>query len=838
MGAESDREALGNQTPVTGLEPGSIISRVRIYLDAASPANAYTLLAQVVLDHEMPDETRLELLALRVSAALTLGRLEEAVAHATALERALRECPSTSCDLRVESRTLMARVSSAGGDLSFARNHLDAIKAADRAACSTAVFTSLCVAEVELLFRLGCLERAEAVASQAVERADGAGHPASLGKACTTLGTVLKADGRFPEALRLYTRAAASYHAAGDYSGLAFVHLNRAALLNRIGHLPEARAAYEEAYRRSREISHAANITRSRLGQGMVAIRQGRLDAARRHLLEGWLEARRQRAPREQALALEFLGEALTLMGRPEPARRALALCRRIATRIAPEGDLVAECGIREAFLALTQGDLAGAETLAATAQAGSSRAGFTWEEAQALRLRGAALCLLGRRDEARACLQAAHDKLRTMGEQLEVQLVRRWLALLDGEAAGGEPPIHPALMAASHRTSPLQAVPAAFTDAPIDGATDGRNDSIALNGNVRREGSSCRNGDHGRSGGLRRGGSNRRGGNNGAHETWRRLGLATKSPRLLSMLREAEMLALADCAVLVQGETGTGKELLARGIHELSGRSGRLVPVNVGALPPELLESELFGSEKGAYTGADQARRGLVVEAEDGTLFLDEIGDISPRGQVALLRFLDSGEIRPVGSSRISRVKLGVITATNRPLKERIRHDAFRRDLYYRLAQGVVTLPPLRERIEDLPGLITILWDRQAPGTELPPGLLEADSLVPLRAHPWPGNVRELDQFLRRLRLSLESRSGARVSPHRIWTILGNGAVDRARSTTPGLPSTEQIRRVLRECRGNRAHAARTLGIGRSTFYRIVEERGLILPPPSSPPC
>jgi two-component system response regulator HupR/HoxA len=294
-------------------------------------------------------------------------------------------------------------------------------------------------------------------------------------------------------------------------------------------------------------------------------------------------------------------------------------------------------------------------------------------------------------------------------------------------------------------------------------------------------------------------------------------------------MLREAEMLALADCAVLIQGETGTGKELLARGIHELSGRPGRLVPVNVGAITPDLFESELFGSEKGAYTGADHTRHGLIVEAEGGTLFLDEIGDIGPRGQVALLRFLDSGEVRPVGSHRISRVKLGVVTATNRLLRERVRHDAFRRDLYYRLAQGVVTLPPLRERLEDLPDLIQILWARHTPHTELPPGLLDNNSLVPLRAHPWPGNVRELDQFLRRLRMSSDAMGHPRVSPHRIWTLLGVGEAGRALTGATEPLSTEQIRRVLRECRGNRTQAARTLGMARSRFYRLLEERGLM---------
>jgi DNA-binding NtrC family response regulator/tetratricopeptide (TPR) repeat protein len=732
------------------------------------------------------------------------------------LEALIKDAPPVGAELRAEAIAVLAGWHNSRGDYAQTTALVDEfLEQLVGRELSASAFVSLLSFRFVSLIREGRIDEAEDIASICVEKADRENAPLPAGIARNLLAVALKARGQMADALKLYAQAAARFAVAGDSVWTARVHLNRAALLNRIGHLPEAHAAYEEAHRRSREISHATNVMRSRLGLGMVSIRQGNLDAARRHLLHGWLEARRLKTPREQALALEFLGEALTLMGRPQTARRALALCRRIATRIAPEGDLVAECGIREALLALTQGDPAEAEAVATPALACASKAGFAWEECQALRLRGVARFLLGRRDEARSDLRTAHDKLQTMGEELEVQLVRRWLACLDGEIAGAMPPLHPAQMALAAvtlATATSEAMVPESTLPPAASVAGRRDRSHRSNGRTEE-----------------------------IQEIWCRLGLATKSPRLLSMLHEAEMLAIADCAVLVQGETGTGKELLARGIHELSGRQGRLVPVNVGAITPDLFESELFGSEKGAYTGADHTRHGLVVEAEGGTLFLDEIGDIGPRGQVALLRFLDSGEVRPVGSHRISRVKLGVVTATNRLLKERILHDAFRHDLYYRLAQGVVTLPPLRERLEDLPDLIQILWTRQGQPSALPPGLLDNDCLVPLRAHLWPGNVRELDQFLRRLRMSLHAKGHLRVSPHRIWTLIGGagggggrgifhgGTADRARAGAAEPISTEQIRRVLRECRGNRTHAARTLGIARSSFYRLLEERGLM---------
>jgi two-component system, NtrC family, response regulator AtoC len=808
MTGKGNGETLRPRLPEDAAAMRSILRRARIYLDAGSPASSHDLLSPIGLCMSASDkllaEERLETLILQLRSCRELGHSEHLAEFVPGLERLLDNANPIRAELKAEGGVVLAGWYSSRSDYSRATKIVNEfLDTHHYRNLPVAVFVSLSVFRFDGLIREGRLDEAEEVASICVEKADLENAPLPAGIARNLLAQVLKAKGRTSDALKLYTQAAARFGVAGDSVWTARVHLNRAALLNRIGHLPEAFAAYEEAHRRSREISHAANIMRSRLGLGMVSIRQGNLAVARRHLVQGWLEARRLKMPREEALALEFLGEALTLMGRPQAAQRALALCRRIATRIAPAGDVVAECGIREALLALVRGDARAAEELATPAYACAAKAGFAWEECQALRLRGIARCLLGRPAEARMDLQTAYDKLQAMGEELEIQIVRRWLARLDGENAGAMLPIHPAQLVTAPTATTLP--PEAGVPSLSDGSPDPNHDSGPDRSSVR---------------------SKSRGAT--VQEIWRRLGLATRSPRLLSMLHEAELLALADCAVLVQGETGTGKELLARGIHELSGRPGPLVPVNVGAITPDLFESELFGSEKGAYTGADRDRHGLVVEAEGGTLFLDEIGDIGPRGQVALLRFLDSGEVRRVGSNRISRVKLGVVTATNRLLKERILQDAFRRDLYYRLAQGVVTLPPLRERLDDLPDLMQILWARQAPLAELPPGLLDSACLAPLRAHRWPGNVRELDQFLRRVRMSPAVNGRTRVSAHRIWALLTDGSAERSTNGVPGMPSTEQIRQALRQCGGNRTQAARILGMARSRLYRLLDERGL----------
>jgi DNA-binding NtrC family response regulator len=647
------------------------------------------------------------------------------------------------------------------------------------------------------------------------------------------LATVLKHRGRFPEALSLYTQAEAFHQLSGDLDGMARVQLNRALILNRLGWVREAATILECAHRRACEISHPRLMLRTDLGLGLVAIRRGEFDDARRRLLRGWLEARRLQMPREQALALEFLGETLILARRIDTARRILALCRRTAERIAPESDLIAECGIREALLALAVGDSDAAWKAAEGARACAVKVGLPWEESQALRLRAVASHRLGRCAEARVALLAARDRLTAMNEQLEIRLASRWLEFVDSGGRGDEPPIHPAqeslLAGRSLGTTAGTTPEAATTSASRIDASPLRH--LAHPNNV--PGARPR---QGRAGGLQ--------------EVWRHLGLVTRSPQLQCLLRDAEMLAACGGIVLVQGETGTGKELLARGIHNLSGREGPLVPVNIGAVSPDLFEAELFGVEKGSYTGAGQSRPGLAVAAHGGTLFLDEIGEVGARGQVALLRFLDSGEVRPVGSTRILHVQLGMVAATNRRLKELVSRDRFRSDLYYRLAQGVLELPPLRDRLEDLPELVERLWIRQVGGAERPSGLLDDDALGILRAYAWPGNVRELDHYLRRLRISLACAGETRVTLQRLQGHLGvrTGSLEMAapsardvkrrppvvaRAASSARPDAVQVDQAMRAARGNVSRAARILGIQRGSLYRLLERKDAAESPP-----
>lgn len=259
---------------------------------------------------------------------------------------------------------------------------------------------------------------------------------------------------------------------------------------------------------------------------------------------------------------------------------------------------------------------------------------------------------------------------------------------------------------------------------------------------------------------------------------------------------------------ILVRGETGTGKELIARAIHDVSGRRGAFVPVNCGALPRTLLESELFGSKRGAFSGAQADREGLVRHADGGTLFLDEIAELPEESQVALLRVLQEGEVRPVGASDAMRVDLRVLAATHQDLEARIAEGRFRKDLYARLIGYVVTLPPLRARREDIGTLIATFLGRA--GEASASITLHRQAARALMEYAYPLNIRELEQAIRTA-VALSDRGEIRIEH----------LPDAIRSYRPGEPNVppdeqqlqDQITELLRLHRGNVTAVARKLG-------------------------
>ena len=270
---------------------------------------------------------------------------------------------------------------------------------------------------------------------------------------------------------------------------------------------------------------------------------------------------------------------------------------------------------------------------------------------------------------------------------------------------------------------------------------------------------------------------------------------------------------------ILIDGESGTGKELAARSIHELSGRTGVFVPVNCGAMSAELLESELFGHVKGAFTGAHQGREGLFSYANGGTLFLDEIGEMPLSMQAHLLRVLDEKNIRPVGSNQEVPVDVRIIAASNRKLEQRVSEGEFREDLFFRLNVLNLQIPPLRERIDDLKELSQYFIDTISVGLGVKPSRLSNDELVLLSAYDWPGNVRELKNVIERSLLLNSLPSEA------IGGTVQQASSDETEESSTLLADVEKhhILKILNIENGNKSAAARRLGVSRKTLDRKV---------------
>src|SRR5712672_217404 len=299
-------------------------------------------------------------------------------------------------------------------------------------------------------------------------------------------------------------------------------------------------------------------------------------------------------------------------------------------------------------------------------------------------------------------------------------------------------------------------------------------------------------------------------------------------SPALEAVLEQVERVAPMDSTVLIQGETGTGKELIARAIHNLSSRCGRsFIRLNCAAIPLDLLESELFGHEKGAFTGAIAQKIGRFELADKGTLFLDEVGDIPPGLQPKLLRVLQEQEFERLGGTRTHQVDVRLVAATNRDLTAMVKRNEFRSDLYYRLNVFPIPLPPLRERREDIPALVThfveILGRRMGKQIEhIPP-----EAMSVLASYEWPGNIRELQNFIER---SVILSPGSALRPP-LAELKHCAEVESTEAITLEEAERDHIRKTLEQTRwvvaGPNGAAAR-LGIKRSTLYFRMQKLGI----------
>jgi transcriptional regulator with GAF, ATPase, and Fis domain len=313
--------------------------------------------------------------------------------------------------------------------------------------------------------------------------------------------------------------------------------------------------------------------------------------------------------------------------------------------------------------------------------------------------------------------------------------------------------------------------------------------------------------------------------------------GIISECSEMQKIFSVVEKVAKTNSTVLVLGESGTGKELIARALHKFSGRTGRLVPVNCGAIPEDILESELFGHEKGSFTGAVSSRIGRFQMADGGTIFLDEIGEMSPKLQVKLLRVLQERKVEPVGSTRTLDVDVRVVAATNKDLREEVKAGRFREDLYYRLQVVPVELPALRNRGGDVKLLSEYFLKRACGNIQRSPIAISSEVANRFAAYNWPGNIRELENLMERLAIlgdsdtlqlsdlpeHLQGPSQAPVLMQTVDEIPGDGVdfnqlVDQF--------ETRLITMALARTNGNKKAAARLLSLNRTTLVEKIKKK------------
>jgi DNA-binding NtrC family response regulator len=308
---------------------------------------------------------------------------------------------------------------------------------------------------------------------------------------------------------------------------------------------------------------------------------------------------------------------------------------------------------------------------------------------------------------------------------------------------------------------------------------------------------------------------------------------ISGSSEPMLRAFTDARKAAAGKTTVLLLGESGTGKELFARAIHAWSERSSRpFVAINCVGLGKDLLESELFGHERGAFTGAHQTKKGKIETADGGTVFLDEVGDISPELQTKLLRFLQEREFERVGGTQPIRVDIKVIAATNKNLEEAVQRGAFREDLYHRLNVIAITLPPLRERKEDIAPLAEFFLRRFAAETKKSFSSFSAEALEQMRAYAWPGNVRELANVIERgVVLGDGPEFGFDHLPTRLIDVGVAAPADEAQSFHQAVNNHRRalIVEALARTQGNRAAAAKALGLHRTHLMKLIKTLGII---------
>ncbi|HET7226145.1 MAG TPA: sigma 54-interacting transcriptional regulator [Candidatus Eisenbacteria bacterium] len=549
----------------------------------------------------------------------------------------------------------------------------------------------------------------------------------------------------------------------------------------------------------------------SHILQAIVAIHRGDYAKARR-TLEHAISPSVASGHKSSLLAIEFLGDVELGSGDITRAMELYGECLTAVSSLSRYRDINAELRRRrsDCHLALNEAEYAHSEALVGLEL--SRKLGDRYEEAATYRVLAMSAAALGRNDEARQWFEqgfAYYDDIETPYEW-----GRLWMAYGDWlsgpQAADADSPAAlRAYMSARDLFERMGALgKLAEVNARIDRLTQpGGSPALELVTPAQTRRRRRPTADVER------------------RSTWAldNFGIVTRYVGVLDLLEEVEKFAPTDSPILILGESGTGKELVARGVHRLSGRRGQFIAINCAAMPREIIESELFGHVAGSFTGASKDRSGLLEDCEHGTVFLDEIGEMALDLQARLLRFLESGEVRRVGSSRNRTLDTRVVAATNRDRMSLEHGDRFRADLYYRLAHAVVTLPPVRRRGEDVELLIHHFMEEACRREKKQVRLTEraVDRMV---AYAWPGNVRQMRSVIRRA--VILARPDGEID------------LEALQLDDPRFPATlseelehaerQRLIEALRHANGSRTLAAKALGIPRTTLLNKMKRFGI----------
>jgi len=617
-----------------------------------------------------------------------------------------------------------------------------------------------------------------------------------------------------------------------DRIGLA--NLNIGICNYKAGHYIDSKRTLEDALAVLQKSDQPLNLTRTQIALGNVHRLTRNFAEARRCLTQAYSGASELPAPREECLALEFLGDLYRDEGKPEEARRYYRRAMAIAESIAPQGDLVLELLRREGECRILEGNAAEGLEVLAKALAHAKTLGDRFEEGVILRCIAQGMLAVGDLEPARRYARDSSGVLESIDARHEHVIARMTEAevlLQISEHRGTENPrdildqAWETMLVAQELARNLEVEYWTRAVQRLQSRiTRRRAEEIqyASEREKRRRTRTPRAADAVVA---------------DAEEAYALDDLIIAASReMREVMQAVEVFAQHVEPVLLTGETGTGKEVVARRLHALSDRKDRpFVAVNVTAIPHSMFEREFFGHVKGAFSGAGEDQAGLAAAADGGTLFLDEIGDLSHEAQSKLLRLLQDGSYHALGDPRGRRADLRIIAATNANLEAAVASGRFREDLFYRLAFLTIPIPPLRDRIQDLRPLLDHFLSLAAGRRVAADRYFNDLSLRLLAKHGWPGNVRELAVVARRAHISMQTRGRVEievgtgedamvVTSHHKAAAAASGAVA---AEAPAL-NRARILLALEESGGNRSEAARRLGVARATLYRRLARLGL----------